>query len=401
MAMLTQEQIDMLRESARGAIREAGLSTAYSDGTERGAPAALGKYPPNTSYQEGGETETPADKGNQGTTTGEMRGAAQAAGVKPFSSGKPAPSDFPSFTPPDLSDNEHVSDGKQTPHRTDGGDHVTTGATDGGTVMAPMDMGNPKMVRGHTVPLSHSFPGVALLEAVGYTSGIQRCATCSHLRGHHPPAFNGGMCTHCGPKGSIHKFSETVDMTPQLMTVPLHAANPVDSGDVYLSGKSTGSSLTESTWYLSLPEAHRRMFSETEKALIRLDEIHEALLPWRGKSDIDEGGDVRKEQMDAARDRAETYNRHTVAAHRQTLAAYMSGNHSEHHVAEGHHKLASDAAEAAAGDYPDNHPAKRDYKIAAGYHKQQMQAHHHAANAAHRGAVPGRHEIAIDAPFRY
>lgn len=402
--MLTSDEVtNLLRESAREAIKETGLSTAFSDGTERGAPAASGKYPPSTTYQDDGDKENLVNPGNEGTTKGEMRGAAQAAGRAPFSSGGPAPRDFPYDGD---TGSDHVSDGKRTPKRSDESDTVTYGASGGGTVMAPMDMGNPQMLRTYKAPLTHAngslrFPGEVLLETAGFSYHGSVCATCSHNKAHHALAGMDNMCLHCKPLGSTHKFSEVVDMTPKLMTVPLYPANPPDPGDVKLPTQAgTGASLTESTYFVSEPEAHRRMFTDVQQALIRLDILHEALLPWRGKSDVDEGGDVRKEQMDAARDRAETYNKHTVAAHRQTLAAYQSGNHSEHHVAEGHHSLAADAAEAAAGDYPDNHPAKRDYKIAAGYHKQQMQAHHHAAIAAHRGAVPGRHEIAIDAPFR-
>jgi hypothetical protein len=417
------ELSEAIKEAAMAGLREANtnlLSTSFSDGTERGAAAASGKYPPNTTEEDGGQKRSLSvnSVADRTTTNAEMRGAAQAEGRPNLSTGNPAPMD----TSPGAGGltSEHVSDNPMADNVPGPSDHVSeanVAASLHSHAHGHMHGDGASHTHQHTHGHDHHHSvregkgtagtaGEQLFEAYGIAEYHQPCATCSHPFHHHmSEGIKGqGPCLHCGPKGSMHQYTDKVDFTPTLQTVPLAAANPPDLGDVVVATRSgTSRQLQESqraacTFIGNTRDLHSRMFTDAEQALIRLDVIHEAIM-YRGESDFNNiGANAKNSQADAARDRAETYNAHTVAAHRATLHAFMNGGVGHHQVASDHHTLAADAADAAANDYPDNHPAKKDYKTASNYHNTQSKAHKAAVGAAKSGALPSRYEVAAS-PF--
>lgn len=357
----------IIRESAREALeawREAvgaGTSNTFSDGSERGAAQSTPHvWPPNSTEEDGGQKRTPPSPDTERTTnTAEMRGAPQSKGVPPFSTGGPAP--MASASP-------SVGDGKVS--------------NDTGTINMP----GSDSEHVSEVDLA-SYPGTP-------------CATCSHVRGHH--ILENMTCLWCGPKGSTHKFTEVMDLTPQLVTVPLatEVTSGTDTGDVVLGlGRRTRESAAPVPLIASLRQAHWQMFSEEDRAFIR---IVEALSPWNyDSSGNSQGRNVTDQQANSAKSRALVYNAHTLAAHRSSVQAMMGSSPEAHEVAEQHHQLAAGAATEAANAYPEGSHARADFKTAATYHTRQAEAHRAAGLTARRGNTHSRYDVSSSPMDRY
>jgi hypothetical protein len=136
------------------------------------------------------------------------------------------------------------------------------------------------------------------------------------------------------------------------------------------------------------------MFTSTQRALITLDEFCEAAAKVFGDWGDEEGPSVSRSEVQAARDRASAYDAHSKAAHRSSLQAYMSGNKSDHAVAESHHDLADKAAQNAAGDYPDSNKIGTGFKMACDYHCAQAKAHGTAQKVLGSGRImPSRYSL--------
>lgn len=342
---------ELIRESATSAVGivvAAMKEAAGATGEMRGAPQASGKFPPSAAVEDGGQKKTPTDPGSAGTAaTAEMRGAPQSAGVGAFSTGGPAPmGDIE-----DPSGSHHVSDDTRTVSMPGTSEHVSEAA----------------------------LPGLP-------------CATCSHFKGHH--ILEADMCMWCGPKGSTHRFTEKLDLTPQLMTVPLHSGSAHDTGDVVLGLGRRTQEATTTSFVGTLREGHMRLFTNEEQALIRLTET---INSWSyGKNGEAAGG---AKEVDATKSKGNLYNAHTMAAHKASMMAFQGSTPEHHEVAAAHHTGAADAATAAASTWPDGSQAKSDYNTAASYHKKQADAHTAAAKTASRGNTHSRYEMGSNNPW--
>lgn len=200
------------------------------------------------------------------------------------------------------------------------------------------------------------------------------CATCGHSYGAHSVGGDGQQCMFCSPKGSVHRYHETPDMSPHLMTVPLAAGSALDTD---IDGLRTRHAYTVRIG--TIQETHRALFDETEAALNRLTET---IYP---KSDA-----APPASNDAGWQKGQVYNAHSNAAHRSSVAAFTSGDHAAHTVAAMHHQHAADAASAASGANPSS---AKDYSVAAQYHTAQAKAHNAAAATARRGNTAGSYAM--------
>lgn len=187
------------------------------------------------------------------------------------------------------------------------------------------------------------------------------CATCGHSYNHHAIGGDGGNCLHCFPKGSQHKYHETMELVQHQVNAPLtHSDRPPDLRAGLESGVT---------------------FTEVEQALIRLSE---SIYPSYDEQ-YQKVSDETRKQAKAASSRASLYNSHSLAAHRASAQAYSSGSEADHEVAAQHHDLAASAATSAQGVHKSGTPTHKDYGTASTYHKSQATAHRNAAKASNSG----------------
>lgn len=129
---------------------------------------------------------------------------------------------------------------------------------------------------------------------------------------------------------------------------------------------------------------------EVNGALVRLSESIHPEMEYHSASAEQETRNNR-----AKRTRAALYNSHSLAAHRSSVVAYMSGNDADHEVAASHHDMAASHAENGQKAHAAKEKTHSDYAIAAKYHKSQAKAHRDAAENSRKGNRVSRYELSV------